>query len=684
MEPFQLLCPGCASKLKVRNRSAIGQRLACPRCREMILVEAPEGHDIGESKLGMASFDDMDLDALLDNRAPASPPKPKKPVQVSAEIPRPKRPTQRAPNQKQQTRPNQQTPSNPNQQANPELAPGQEWVNPATKKKQRMVLLTMAAIGSLLAIGAVTFFLINGFGSGNNNVAEVPDENVEQNDDLKAVTDTTPDDTAIADADSETDPPADAPDITTPDIDEPEIVMPEIGDAPPIIGIPDTPPEIPGTEGTDSLAETKPPIEGFDDDSDLGAGEEPVAKLVDPNANLNSILAESGTSLLEIQTAASNMRSDLTIGTPKYFFDKVGFEDADPSRQKDQIILGVKFDQQPLQTVLHELAAISGLRLTIDAPTIAVSGADVNPKVSLQIENESTGTVIRKIAESVGLVAIESDRGFWITAANSEEFETESIGIALIIENEDDGHQLVQLIRRLIFPGTWTGNVREEDIDGTGDPKGKIEFVAGKLELNHSPAAIREVQKLVDGLKALARNDVAASELLQPVPWINSGKFAADFTPTNSIRLPIGKFFRNLRDNNGVQLIADWHSLGNAGWTSDSMAPGWIDERTVGDVVKETAHGMGASVYIVDEETVWITSQDVADSIFLLKLYPLAKLADGRLTTERLEAILSDSIGEPMRRPGVAFFVLSKQKLVAVRAPQLLHRQVRAVLREIE
>lgn len=40
---FSITCESCAARLKVRNPALIGQRLACPRCREMLQVVAPPG-----------------------------------------------------------------------------------------------------------------------------------------------------------------------------------------------------------------------------------------------------------------------------------------------------------------------------------------------------------------------------------------------------------------------------------------------------------------------------------------------------------------------------------------------------------------------------------------------------------------------------------------------------------------
>lgn len=41
MKPFTIQCTTCQAKLKVRDESAVGQILACPKCGSMVLVEAP-------------------------------------------------------------------------------------------------------------------------------------------------------------------------------------------------------------------------------------------------------------------------------------------------------------------------------------------------------------------------------------------------------------------------------------------------------------------------------------------------------------------------------------------------------------------------------------------------------------------------------------------------------------------
>ncbi len=675
MEPFQLVCQSCAAKLKVKNRSAIGQRLACPRCREMILVTAPEGHDIGESLAATGSFDEMDMDSILENRQL----EPKKPKGIRQPAPQP-------PKQRAVVRPSKQVASSP---ANPELAPGQEWVNPATKKKQRLVLMIMGAVGSLLLLAAVVFSILKWSGSSEVEVASTTDA-----DSVEVRTKEEP----AADSDpnlvSET---AEMDELTTEDTKVDELqadpvsdVPPEIGEAPPIAGIPSMPPDMPITEksvGADAE------VEGFGDpkstatdstEAKMDSDVPEFSEATDELEKLKSILAEAGTSLLEIQGAASNVRSELAVGTPKYYFERTSFELSDPTRRKDQILLGVKYQQQPLQTVLHELSAISGLILTIDVPSIAAAGAEFNPMVDFKAENESTATVIRKVAESVGLVAIETDDGFWITVQDDGKLQKLDINIAVIVENEEDAQGIIRAIKALVYPNSWKNDAADANVAVQPKPAGTITFADGKLQLENSSGAIREIQSFVDAIKAAARGDLNSSTMLQPVVWLDDGAFANAYDSENSIRIPVSTFFQKLAKENGVQLTADWRSLARNDWSTDAMAPGWMDERTIGSVIKETAHGLGASFYVADEKTVWLTSPQVANDIFVLKLYPVEKLAGGRLNKERLSRILFDSLGDQLNQPGVSLELLVKQKLVAVRAPQSLQRQIRAVFETIK
>jgi hypothetical protein len=79
---FSITCRTCAAKLKVKNTAAIGQRLACPKCGEMVEVLPPPGwtappeSEVAESASvdqSFASGDFEDIDQLIGGKSPVAP-----------------------------------------------------------------------------------------------------------------------------------------------------------------------------------------------------------------------------------------------------------------------------------------------------------------------------------------------------------------------------------------------------------------------------------------------------------------------------------------------------------------------------------------------------------------------------------------------------------------------------------
>ena len=89
---------------------------------------------------------------------------------------------------------------------------------------------------------------------------------------------------------------------------------------------------------------------------------------------------------------------------------------------------------------------------------------------------------------------------------------------------------------------------------------------------------------------------------------------------------------------------------------------------------------------MIDERSVWLTSPEAANQIFLLKLYPLQRIAKGKLNEVALREIFREALSEQVFGPGVSlsFQRISQQVLMVFRAPQTLHRQVESVLKELQ
>lgn len=78
---FSITCRTCAAKLKVKNQAAVGQRLACPKCGEMVEVVPPPGWtappepEVSQSASVDQSFaagDFEDIDQLISGKSPVA------------------------------------------------------------------------------------------------------------------------------------------------------------------------------------------------------------------------------------------------------------------------------------------------------------------------------------------------------------------------------------------------------------------------------------------------------------------------------------------------------------------------------------------------------------------------------------------------------------------------------------
>jgi hypothetical protein len=172
VELFSVICTTCQSRLKVRDRAAIGLILACPKCQGMVLVQPPAGWtDPGESAaeqatsstpapvsessiniaaatttaIAASTFDDAA--ALFSPAEPApppaavSPPNPTPPVETVAHA------SPAAPQASASPAP--ELPPTPAPLGDA-LAPNTDWTSPQTQRLKQWALL-----GGALTTGAV-------------------------------------------------------------------------------------------------------------------------------------------------------------------------------------------------------------------------------------------------------------------------------------------------------------------------------------------------------------------------------------------------------------------------------------------------------------------------------------------------------------------------------------------------
>ena len=568
------------------------------------------------------------------------------------------------------------------------LVPDGQWVSPQAKKNRRTVLIVASILGSLLVLLALAFGLYFGGGSspdkvaqsqGDSGTVETDNPNVEQVDNAGTGPDKNdvqpvPVDENSKDVPTSGNDSAETGELPTPVDPDAPASPPAIEMSVPEIDIPK--PELPkvgGAEATDGTPKASVGSESSAENSTAAPKEE------DEDSVLASILSSSGSSILAVKDAASLARIRTAPGRPKYFIEQRIRPRLNVEKQKGLDLPGAIYEGISLQRALHDLSDISGVSLSVEAPLFLATSLEINPTLDLKIENQNVTEVVSRIADSVGAEALSTPSGFALVPLSNDNPMIERIDTSSV--DEVTRMEIELMLRKLVYPESWAPS-DDPDVEGN-----KIRFVGKIMEVSAPPAVVADCKELVEAwfsLKATGEADAANHEVFRPFADLQGGKFAQPFESFNTFRNSIGTLLEDFETRYGLTVICDWNRLRQQGWSVQAMAPSRMDDATVGEALSEIAHSLNASVFSLDESSVWLTTFDTATSYFYIKVYPVGKIAQGRLTGEQTIGLINKAIGRELRLKGVVLHMIPGDQYLAVRAPQFLHRQIDAVLRSLE
>ncbi|MFM7117294.1 MAG: hypothetical protein ACKO0N_11730, partial [Planctomycetota bacterium] len=131
---FSITCRTCAAKLKVKNTAAIGQRLACPKCGEMVEVLPPPGWtappeseaaEAASVEQSFAAGDFEDIDQLIGGKSPVAPSSSAAKAKPAASAPQTKGPAAKSQPASGGAKPSREAEKNPSAKPLRERPPGE-------------------------------------------------------------------------------------------------------------------------------------------------------------------------------------------------------------------------------------------------------------------------------------------------------------------------------------------------------------------------------------------------------------------------------------------------------------------------------------------------------------------------------------------------------------------------------
>jgi hypothetical protein len=327
----------------------------------------------------------------------------------------------------------------------------------------------------------------------------------------------------------------------------------------------------------------------------------------------------------------------------------------------------IKADDTPLAEFLQFMLEFTTVPITLEPESLIWVRAAPSSPVNVHLANTTVGEVLKSALTPLKLEPQVSEGQVLVTLPARIVTIPYPTGD---LTGDDPGQisMLTELVRETIEPDSWKG----EDGPALAEKK-------NTLEVKHVPSVQLQVLTLMEKLRVArglatrskfepalfrlaSRYERARSQLAKPI----SCNFSQ---PTSLIRI-----LQQLRESGTVEILIDWRSLMNEGWTPDSVATLVIDKRPLETALIELLGPMDLAFRVVDERTMQVVSAHDLGERLDLELYAANDLceegqADALLTKVRT------ALGEEHFRDGggkgsVAFDGASKHLVAVLPQPQ--------------
>ncbi len=706
-DSFAITCTTCRSRLRVKDRSAIGQILACPNCQSMVMVQAPS--DAIESREAPESSQP----AAVPGKPAAVPGKPAAvPSQPSA-VPnsRPDDTQVDAPKSPRAERPGPvdagttasasvgQGGALPGKRSRfREDFPEEEWERnggadhtgedvttgpasgplepdwasrPATGKLKQVLIITAAAVGGIaLALLVVMFVARPGQSSASTEPAgaagtsgqTVPEGPTPTADGSRSRQTATTDGTASAtDERAATDTTQAPPDASTSKADPNEDPSSPSGDPP------DTIPS------SDAVSRDQPP----DVDMENPPGLTPRA----PQTGSPAEDVEPSSGVPSTESPPHDTRADSTGSSDeRASSDPTSTEsrDADIEARLAVPLAAIEFDGIPLLRFVGFVSELAAVPVTIDSEVLLALGIDEDTPLDIHDQAVTVRQLLERAVEPLGLICVIDRHDVRITGPASlrSELSTTRYSLSDLAANADQQLDLSQQLKAMVDSSQWdtAGGPAKLDIDGST-------WMVTQNRLAHF-----RVQQFLDRLRS-ARGLQVRSDL--PLPLLAARPTFQDLLA--SLQQPVTMNFpkpatvhdvlKFVHIETDLRILVDWAATARLGWLPSSETELVGGRQPLGDQLDLWLDKSGLGFRSLGGTTIEITSRDDLVGRPSVEFYPLKpSIGPASSVIEKLESSLGSEHFRGDRPDGGVYYDKAGNCLV-VRLQAPLQRTAYGVLK---
>jgi len=558
------------------------------------------------------------------------------------------------------------------------ILPGQQWSNPSTQQRKKLMLMIGSAIATVLLV-AITIVSIVRLGGETSD----PDGGADQ---VAVGTSTEP-----SSGDS-TPPPATDASVTQPDSEKPN------DDSQFLEETPDTP-QLPIEQKTnfDPAPPVNPDRPRFTaptipiDSSDPPVVDNPPA--IVPNVanasgsstasdskSLQDLLLDRGILVGELADVATLLRSHEDSSRAKFSVKPVKTKNANFQRL---LKLPIRKLDAPngisLVRAARTISRLSGVPITIDVRQLSLIGLPANPTLELSLQDETTLSATEKIAKLAGAEATVVGEGIFISLPAGQQQSNFKLKFPNVGDLTDQEKQrFLNSIQALIAPEAWNRPTAPATIRFEGDT----------ILLNSSTAVHRNIKMLIDRMNAAVEltvdpnNENAASAVA--TRWAASEPLRKQPTRWSAgPDLTLGSFLDRIEQLHGLTVIVDWSSVRADGWTSLTQIPGELVEKEVGEATRHLSKAMNLRVVGIDSKTLLLTTVQTAYQSLDLEAYPLLADWASQAKPAEIEQLIFTALGQQTRDSFVRVVFEPKCRSLIIVAPQPIQHQVEKLIERL-
>jgi hypothetical protein len=344
------------------------------------------------------------------------------------------------------------------------------------------------------------------------------------------------------------------------------------------------------------------------------------------------------------------------------------------ARLQDKIA-EVQFADVPLKSFLQFVMNFSTIPISIDPDALALVRATPQTKVSVRLADATIDQLLTAALSPLKLAHVPLGQQLIVTRPPLPDGQLRTVAhdVSDLVGNDADQlARLAELIVEMVQPAAW------ESAGGPGVMREALPSLVMQQEETILLRAIVFCERL-RAARGLPPQSNFAPELFSLEPRF--ARAAPDLAKPVTLNYPqptaLTRILERLSSEGGVEILVDWPSLVELGWSPDTEATVTANGQPLGELLADLLQPMGLTYRIVDPALLQVTSPTAADACWDIEFYPLPVLPATSDSPAAWVTQLRNDLtgGDPAALSGVLVFDAPSRHLIAA-LPQTQQRKL--------